>query len=240
MIGTVRLDRIPSKAKGNLVAPELLERGNMSIVTSSDNVILVRWKDNKAVHTLSTYCGSQPQDTASRWDRSKKQIIEVNCPYSVQQYNKFMGGVDLVDRMVAHYPHGFKNKKWYLRVFFYFVNVTLVNAWLLFKEKTKHPSYSLLKFKASVATSLMAEAVFTSRKRGRPSTDSPDPVKKKLAPPKMAAEVRYDGLRHYPKKIETTHAPRCHDKSCKRRTRFICEKCEEPVCPDCMENFHRQ
>lgn len=31
-----------------------------------------------------------------------------------------MGGVDLMDRMIAHYPHGFKSKKWYFRVFFPF------------------------------------------------------------------------------------------------------------------------
>lgn len=49
---------------------------------------------------------------------------------------------------------------------------------------------------------------------------------------------RYDGSNHYPKKVSTNHPPRCHDADCKRRTRYICCKCQEPVCPESMENFH--
>lgn len=237
VLGTVRLDRIPKKVKDCLVEPELLKRGSMSIATSDDNVTLVRWMDTKPVHTLSTYAGSQPEDLAKRWDRSAKETIEVSRPYAVKQYNMFMGGVDLVDRMVAHYPHGFKNKKWYLRIVFHFINVTIVNAWHLYKIKTNQPKYPLLAFKASLASSLMAQA-YASKKRGRPSTETPEPVKKRPAPSKMAQEVRYDGVGHYPGKIETAHPPRCHDKNCKSRTRFQCKKCKEPVCPACMEAFH--
>lgn len=222
-----------------LVPPELLKRGQMTIATSADNLTLVRWMDTKPVHTLSTYAGAQPEDTAQRWDRSAKERIQVSRPYAIQQYNMFMGGVDLVDRMIAHYPHGFKSKKWYLRICFHFLNVTIVNAWHLFKIKTKQPNYPLLVFKASVATSLMAQS-FHLRRRGRPSNESLEEgsYKKRPAPPKMALEVRYDQICHYPKKTETEHPPRCHDKACKRRTRWKCGKCDEPVCPDCMENFH--
>ncbi|KAL4125843.1 hypothetical protein QTP88_010083 [Uroleucon formosanum] len=48
----------------------------------------------------------------------------------------------------------------------------------------------------------------------------------------------YDGYNHYPKKVSTNHPPRCHDADCKRHTRYICCKCQEPVCPECMENFY--
>lgn len=32
----------------------------------------------------------------------------------------------------------------------------------------------------------------------------------------------------------------CHDDQCRSRTRYKCSKCDEPVCPECMENFHTQ
>lgn len=59
-----------------------------------------------------------------------------------------MGGVDLMDRMIAHYPHGFKNKKWYLRVFFHFLNVSIVNSWIIYREQCS--DIPLLNFKASL------------------------------------------------------------------------------------------
>lgn len=146
--------------------------------------------------------------------------------------------------MIAHYSHGFKNKQWYLRIFFQILNVALVNAWLLYKKKTGHPM-RFLDFKASVASSLLTlgkqQAQQLRKKRGRPTEDHGEdepPAKKRCAPPKVALEIRYDRLSHYPKKLVTTSAPRCHDEKCTKRSRYICVKCKEPVCLECMENFH--
>ena len=115
--------------------------------------------------------------------------------------------------------------------------MSLVNAWICYREKVE--KIPLLTFKASVATTLIQiGTVANNRKRGRPSTEE-EPVKKKRDPIKRApTHMRYDGIGHYPGKVEAKQAPRCHDKQCRSRTRYICKKCEEPVCPDCMENFH--
>lgn len=236
VVGTLRTNRVPKDIMKKLPDSKLLSRGMSAVVTSSDNISIVRWIDNNPVHTISTYAGALPEDEVSRWDRSKKERVEVARPYSVEQYNMFMGGVDLMDRMIAHYPHDFKNKRWYLRVFFHLVNMALVNAWYVFKLKNQDPKMPLLTFKASVATSLIA--LGTAKKRGRPSVNDQVAGKKRIATPRMGLVIRYDGEGHYPSKTFVKQAPRCHDKKCKRRTRFLCKKCEEPVCPDCMENFH--
>lgn len=44
-----------------------------SIITSSDNITVVRWMDGGPVHTISTYAGISPEDEAPRWDKSKKK-----------------------------------------------------------------------------------------------------------------------------------------------------------------------
>ncbi|XP_060845357.1 piggyBac transposable element-derived protein 3-like [Rhopalosiphum padi] len=113
VLGTLRLNRVTG-IENYLVKDKLLERGNCSIATSDDNLTVVRWKDTKLVHTISTYAGASPEDITSRYDRKEKKKIEVTRPFAIQEYNKFMGGVDLMDRMIAHYPHGFKNKKWFI------------------------------------------------------------------------------------------------------------------------------
>lgn len=139
VLATLRINRVHG-IENNLVSDKLMERGSCSIATSDDNRTVVRWKDTKLVHTISTYAGAIPEDTTMRYDRKDRKRIEVTRPFSIQEYNKFMGGVDLMDRMIAHYPHGFKNKKWYLRVFFHFLNVSIVNSWIIWRTMQRYSS----------------------------------------------------------------------------------------------------
>lgn len=53
------------------------------------------WKDNKVV--LSTYCGKHPIYSVKRFDKKLKTQIEVDCPFLIKEYNRHMGGVDLLD-----------------------------------------------------------------------------------------------------------------------------------------------
>lgn len=109
-VGTLRINRCNDVQK-KLVDPKLLERGCSSIATSDDNITVLRWKDTKVVHMISTYAGAEPEDTVTRYDRKEKKHVEVSRPFAIKEYNKFMGGVDLMDRIIAHYPHDFKSKK---------------------------------------------------------------------------------------------------------------------------------
>lgn len=68
----------------------------------------------------------------------KKQRLTLSHPYSIPTYNKCLDRVDMNDRMVAHYPHSFQNKKLYLRIFLHFMNVAMVNAWMLYTQKTEN------------------------------------------------------------------------------------------------------
>lgn len=188
---------------------------------------------------ISSFVGREPQDVVKRWDRKSRRYVDVRRPQAVEQYNKHMGGVDLTDRMVAHYPHGIKSRKFYLRIIFHFLNVCLINAWILYRS-AKQKNVPLMDFKASVATTLI-KLDGREGKRGRTS-HSPSPStllsKKKKTLLKTPMEIRTDGINHYPTKIPCKNPPRCHERSCIKRTRYACKKCKEPVCPECMEAFH--
>ncbi|KAF2893928.1 hypothetical protein ILUMI_12245 [Ignelater luminosus] len=84
-----------------------------------------------------------------RWARKNKRHIEISRPNAVTQYKRFIGGVDLTDHMIVHYPHALKNEKFYMRIVFHFMNVALVNAWILFRQSRKF-DIPLIEFKASV------------------------------------------------------------------------------------------
>jgi len=52
---------------------------------------------------VSTYCGENPKSKIIRFDRSQKTNIEVNCPMLIKEYNKHMGGVDLLNSHIGRY-----------------------------------------------------------------------------------------------------------------------------------------
>ncbi|KAJ8885189.1 hypothetical protein PR048_011385 [Dryococelus australis] len=146
VLGTFRMNRPPGVA-AKLVPGKLLARGCLSVATSDGNITVVRWMD-KEVHTISSFAGAEPESEVQRWDRKAKDVIP--RPFSDGENNKYMGGVDLADRMIAHYPHGLKSKKWYLHMFFHLLNMALVNAWLSYKEDN-NVKIPFVTFKASIA-----------------------------------------------------------------------------------------
>jgi len=56
----------------------------------------------------------------------------------------------------------------------------------------------------------------------------------------VVSEIRYDGKEFYPGKTTKAQASKIHNLDCKSRTRYICKKCDTPVCPERMEDFHRK
>lgn len=102
-LGTARPGRVtdcimPSekeiKAKG---------RGSMiekTAIIDEVEVSCVVWFDNKLVTMLSTFVGSCPETTKERYSRKDKEYITIHCPKAIDIYNKYMGGVDLLDSHV--------------------------------------------------------------------------------------------------------------------------------------------
>ena len=48
-------------------------------------------------------------------------------------YNKFMGGVDLADNVIANYRIHIKGKKWYWPLFINIISMCVVNSWKIMK-----------------------------------------------------------------------------------------------------------
>lgn len=240
-LGTIRGNRIPQSKYFLKDAEELKKegRGAMSYATSNDNITAIRWIDSGPVHVVSNFVGAEPVDTAKRFDKSQNKFIDVKRPAAVAMYNKYMGGVDMADRMIAHYPHTTKNKRWYLRLFFHFLNIAIVNSWIMYRN-ARDPHTPLVTFKAELAECMIQRGLseINTKKRGRPTATGTTPPPKRKCATKAGPYVRFDGKDHYPVKVEAKNAPRCHDVNCRSRTRYFCKKCEEPVCPECMENFH--
>lgn len=72
-----------------------------------------------------------------RYDKAKKQKIEITCPHIVQEYNKHMGGVDLMDSFLGRNHMTVRSKKWYLRIFFHLFDLAVINSWIVYRKNAQ-------------------------------------------------------------------------------------------------------
>lgn len=102
--GTIRVNRFsnpPLTSDKDMIKKG---RGTYEQVTSKDNdVVLVKWTDNRSVVMASNFVGVGNEDTVSKWDKKEKCYINVRRPEVVKLYNHSMGGVDLLDQMISLY-----------------------------------------------------------------------------------------------------------------------------------------
>ena len=93
------------------------------------NVSVCVWQDTRPVTFMSS--GHNPAHTKSiprkRVDRS---IMNVECPISIVDYNKYMGGVDRGDQYRKYYHVHVKSRKPYKYIFWFLFEVC-VNSFIL-------------------------------------------------------------------------------------------------------------
>ncbi|CAK6983053.1 piggyBac transposable element-derived protein 2-like isoform X1, partial [Scomber scombrus] len=196
-----------------------------------DNVEIraVKWFDNRGVIVASTFASAQPVSTVERWDRKLKKKVSVECPSIISLYNKFMGGVDALDALIAYYRIHIRSKKYYHRFFFHFVDMVIVNSWLLYRRDCeslnipKKKQRDSLSFRLSIAQALCMQGKgLSKKKRGRPSSDVERQFEKKRhrgpAQSIPTQEVRADAVGHWP--VVESSRQRCKLPNCKGQTVF--------------------
>ena len=96
---------------------------------NANNILAVKWNDNSVVTLATNFETVEPLLSAKRFSRSEKKSISVPQPNMIAAYNRYMGGVDLLDSFVAQYRIAVKGKKWWWPIFVNYVDVALCNAW---------------------------------------------------------------------------------------------------------------
>lgn len=104
-----------------------------------------------------------------RFSQALKKHIFVNQPASVVMYNNYMGGVDRMDENIAKMRVNIRGKKWYWQLLSFLLNVSVNNAWQLYRwnVKTKPEQLDLLNFTRTISLSYFQK--YSQRSRiGRP------------------------------------------------------------------------
>ena len=90
-------------------------------------MLLVRYKDKKEIYFLSLIHGIKIETVPKR-GREETAASKLSL---VNDYNKFMGGVDRNDALIGNYSSVRKTLKWTVKVVFHFIEEAFLNAYIL-------------------------------------------------------------------------------------------------------------
>ena len=91
-------------------------------------LLITLWYDKRQIALLSTNCNPNQTNTVQRRQRAPPHVKDVALQTPVHMYNKSMGGVDLNDQLRSYYPSGRSGKKWWRKVLWYLLDVSICNS----------------------------------------------------------------------------------------------------------------
>ena len=171
---------------------------------------LVLWKDRNIVCCMTNDPASATMDTCMR--RGQGGLLELNRPTCTSKYNMYMGGVDVADMRHLHCSSTTMGQnRWWLKLFFYLLDVGTLNALVQYNEamKDKQSPLNMVEVNTRLVDTLVGHK-FEDASRG-------------------LDEV----MEHAVVKIQGNYQKRCSYcalKSRFSRTQFICEGCVVPYC----------
>ncbi|KAF9406918.1 hypothetical protein HW555_012896, partial [Spodoptera exigua] len=190
----LRLEEEGRYSIDEMMIKKLAKKGRGSshqIVCNSNKIAIVKWFDNKVVTLASSFVDSHPMVKIKRWLKDTKTKTDVDWHY--------MGGVDLADMLIALYRSTFKTKRWYMAIFSQVIDISVNNAWLLYRRNlspNQKQGMTLKKFRFQIIMKLL------QKNRVQGCVQEKDiPLKKKITAPTVSRPtdaVIFDKIGHFP------------------------------------------
>lgn len=135
-----------------------------------------------------------------------------------------MGGVDLSDALIGYYSVLHKTQKWYRTFFYHFMDIAIVNAFILHKQLAKRKGQTPLIQKTFRET--LAEELAEASSAGTPK-------------PAPAPNTKHHKPVHITNSSSTGQLACRH---CHLKTPVKCKSCDIPLCflpgRDCYNDWH--
>ncbi|XP_015194796.2 piggyBac transposable element-derived protein 4-like isoform X1 [Lepisosteus oculatus] len=236
--GTIRENHpgFPSTKENTL--PKKAETGCLRWIRC-DELLFTKWMDTHEVTMCSTIHKAHIGDTVQRKVRRPDgtwHMQAVPVPAPVKAYNQHMAGVDLSDALIKNYNLAHKTRKWYKKVFFHFIDIAVVNSFLLHKEMAGLQSSQALTHKA-FREQLCRQLASLGAEEQQGGTASPT----EMCLPSAITE----GLVLDPSRKASTGrrvCALCMEKKQKVKTPWRCEKCNISLClivdRNCFKEWH--
>lgn len=230
LTGTVLTNRsgLPDKLKAS---QRKMKRGDIRSQRKGDTLV-VSWRDKRVVTMLSSNNKGSKQHM--KYVASKGPNQPVMKPDIVLDYTQHMGAVDRSEHFISSYKFLRKARKSYRKMFFWLLEVSIINSYLLYKNvqeaKGKIPT-THFEFRYSLVNSLVKEKVA-----------QPQPNKKMGRQPQGPPEQRLDGKQHFlGRRPRGTRCVVCYKHGIRRESIYFCKTCSNTpnLHPeDCFEAYH--
>jgi len=213
----------------------LYKPGEIEFAHSEDKSVC-RWKDRgkKPVTVISNMHDASSTEIVKR-KNSKGEKIPIECPKSISDYNKFMGGVDRFDQYMASYSVAQKSRSWWLKLFYYMLDTSIVNSFLLYKTSCanyRKKPITALEFRSTLTDQLIAN--FSSRYRPTISPGVKNPKRGLSSPSNYIIPGQ-----HLAVKINTYRRCKLCSKNKEQRSNILCETCKICLCKKCFAPYHK-
>lgn len=166
---------------------------------------------------------------------SKGERMPIECPKSISDYNKFMGGVDRFDQYMATYSVAQKSRWWWLKLFYYMLDTSIVNSYLLYKSSCanyRKKPISALEFRSTLTDQLIANISSRYRPTISPGVKNP---KRALSSP---SNYIIPG-QHLAVEIDKYRRCKLCSKNKEKISNILCETCKICLCKNCFAPYHK-
>lgn len=109
--------------------PDKMRPNDMEGHSTPTRMLCLKWMGKKAIYMLPIFYRS----TMVQIDRENRDGDLVKKPQVVINYNEGMKGVDKGDQMASYYPAVHCSLKRYKKVFMYLFDLSITNAFLIYK-----------------------------------------------------------------------------------------------------------
>ena len=185
----------------------------------------VKWMDKRPVAVISTIHDSSTIaiERRSRHSQGGKEVVRK--PAMINEYNKYMGGVDVADQLVTYYGFQHCSKKWWKRVFFHLLDVTMINAYVIYKS-SRSRKITHLDFMVAVVKGLLQKSGI--------DIDGEQQSQVVITP------FRLVGRNHFPEPSRKRDCCLCSNRHKHRKqSSYQCTICKVTLCIyPCFKNYH--
>ncbi|GFW29976.1 piggyBac transposable element-derived protein 2 [Trichonephila clavipes] len=110
---------------------------------------MIKWKDKRSVNLLTIFLYPTITTDVIRKDKDGN-LTSVPCPLDISIYNRLMNCKDRLYQLKGTFERDRKAKKWWHKVFWYFIDVvSVVNAYAIYREMNL-PKLSLKDFRRDI------------------------------------------------------------------------------------------
>nr|XP_055042360.1 mucin-2-like [Misgurnus anguillicaudatus] len=227
------------------VSSESADRGSIRWCRQG-RLLFVRWTDKREIVTCSTMHKAFAGDFIIRRVRDEDgvwNLRQIPVPPAVKDCNKYRNDEDSYNALIWYYNILYKTKKWYKTFFIHFLEMAVVNCYVLHQHLAKAQNETPLSEKV-FREKLISELRRAGRGKRSSAPATRDPSNKKPSPSALSAPTERCLPQHFGSHVtsEKRQCVRCKLSGHKVKTNVWCLHCKVALClvpsRNCFQKWH--